>query len=366
MSSVNNHLKALFESNEYVGHRKVIISSAGTSKRNNLKDYLGPNDLLYAEVLPNPSLNQLIDFFSIIQPTLKDVVFGIGGGSVIDFSKLIALFSQTQSADIKGLIESGRFQSIEKALKLVIVPTLFGSGAEQTPFAVCHIGKKKYSVANTVILPSRVEYVPELNISAPTNVKLANVLDCFCQAAESLTAQKANEDSLNFAENTLKILIPIAKDYVRINDLSLANKMAEASMQCGRAIAISKTTGPHAMSYYLTNQLGLSHGNAVGIMFLYFFEKYEEKLFQDEAMSALKNVMNKYFDNNRRELYPSICSYFEALGFDWIELKNTISQCINYKIWCESVNKERLLNGPNKTERFVKEELLLNYFNNLE
>ena len=151
MSSLNNHLKELFGSNEFAGQRKVIISSAGTAKRNNLKQYIEPNDVLYKEVLPNPRLNQLIQFLRVIQLTPKDIIVGIGGGSVIDFSKLVALFVETPSDQIKDIIESAKFESIKKALKLVVVPTLFGSGAEQTPFAVCYIGEKKQTLHTCMI-----------------------------------------------------------------------------------------------------------------------------------------------------------------------------------------------------------------------
>ena len=81
MSSLNNHLKELFGSNEFAGQRKVIISSAGTAKRNNLKQYIESNDVLYKEVLPNPRLNQLIQFLRVIQLTPKDIIVGIGGSS---------------------------------------------------------------------------------------------------------------------------------------------------------------------------------------------------------------------------------------------------------------------------------------------
>ena len=189
------------------------------------------------------------------------------------------------------------FGSIQKALRLISVPTLFGSGAEQTPFAVCYIGKKKYSVANSLILPTRVEYIPEINISAPTNTKLANVLDCFCQAAESLTARNANNVSLEFAEKTLRLLVPIAKEYVNGNSVVLASKMAEASNLCGKAIAISKTTGPHAMSYYLTSVLNWTHGKAVAFTFVYFLEKYRSFESKDVSIQRLFQLLNEILLN---------------------------------------------------------------------
>ena len=352
-------MTALFESNEYVGHRKVIISSAGTSKRNNLKQYLRPYDVLYAEVLPNPSLNQLIDFFRMIKPTHKDLVFGIGGGSVIDFAKLVALFAESPSGDIKGIIESARFGLIRKALKLVIVPTLFGSGAEQTPFAVCYIGNKKYSVANDLILPARVEYIPEINISAPSTTKLANFLDCFCQAAESLTAQSANDVSTEYAEKTLRNLVPIAKKYIWGNSIDLAAKMAEASNLCGKAIAISKTTGPHAMSYYLTSVLNWSHGESVAFTFVYFLEKYRIFESKDESIQRLFQLLNEILP------YQTIEVFFQSLGLEISLLALEVTESIDFTNWINSVNLERLTNGPNVDMTWLAQNEMEEYYTSL-
>ena len=357
MSLVNSKLKDLFLSNEFVGHRKIIISSAGTSKRNNLKQHLGPNDVLYAKVLPNPSLDQLIHFFRNIQLTPKDIVFSIGGGSVIDFSKLVALFADTPDDEIKGLIETGQFQCIERALKLVVVPTLFGSGAEQTPFAVCYIGKNKYSVANGLILPARVEYFPELNMSAPTNTKLANVLDCFCQAAESLTAQSANDVSVKLAERTIRLLVPIAKEYIEGNRIELAAKMAEASCLCGRAIAISKTTGPHAMSYFLTKELNWEHGKAVAMVFPYFFENYDRTLKNNPSVQGALNLLFDLIPFNKIE------DYFVFLGLDFNNLALELVHSINFEDWLLSVNVERLSNGPILHENWLKKDSIFCFYN---
>ena len=359
MSSVNNQLTEIFRSNAFDGSRKIIISSAGTSKRNDLRQYVGANDVLYTEVLPNPSFNQLIEFFKVVQPTESDKVFGIGGGSVIDFSKLVALFANTPNNEIKTFIESSHYNSIKRALKLVVIPTLFGSGAEQTPFAVCYVGKKKYSVTNDLILPFKVEYIPELNISAPSSIKLANVLDCFCQAAESLTARNANRLSIEYAEKTLRLLVPIAKEYIEVNSNDLAAKMAEASSLCGKAISISKTTGPHAMSYFLTANLGWKHGIAVGFVFVFFWEKYKPFNADNLEIQRLFDVLGDIMPPNQ------IIEYFTSLGLNMRKLASYVNDHVDFSNWVSSVNLERLGNGPDINMSWLNEKDLMEFYKSL-
>lgn len=359
MSSVNNQLTEIFRSSAFDGSRKIIISSVGTSYRNNLKQYLGPKDVLYEDVLPNPSLKQLVDFLRIVQPLDKDIIVGIGGGSVIDFSKLVSLFAETPCNEIKRIIETAQYHSIQKALKLVVIPTLFGSGAEQTPFAVCYVGKKKYSVANDLILPFKVEYIPELNISAPSSIKLANVLDCFCQAAESLTARNANGLSIEYAEKTLRLLVPIAKEYIKVNSSDLAAKMAEASSLCGKAISISKTTGPHAMSYFLTANLGWKHGIAVGFVFVFFWEKYKTFSADNLEIQRLFDVLGDIMPPNQ------IIEYFTSLGLDMRKLASYVNDHVDFSNWVSSVNLERLGNGPDINMSWLNEKDLMEFYKSL-
>ena len=47
--------------------------------------------------------------------------------------------------------------------------------------------------------------------------------------------------------------------------------MARAAHLSGRAINISKTTAPHALSYYLTMQHGVPHGHAAALTLGAFF-----------------------------------------------------------------------------------------------
>ena len=50
------------------------------------------------------------------------------------------------------------------------------------------------------------------------------------------------------------------------------NLLMLASYYAGRAINITKTTAPHALSYTLTTAYGIPHGNAVALFLGSFFE----------------------------------------------------------------------------------------------
>ena len=364
MSFVNDQLIEFFGSNEFDGKRKIVISSVGTSKRNNLVQYLGPNDILYAEVLPNPSLRQLVEFFRIVQPTEKDIIVGIGGGSVIDFSKLVALFWETPSNEVRSLIESARYHSIKRALKLVVIPTLFGSGAEQTPFAVCYINDNKYSVSNINILPQKTIYIPEINLTANKDIKAANIVDCTCQAVESLFAIGGNFKSKDYANQCLNLVLIHGIAYVRNSDINETVKISLASNYSGKAIAISKTTGPHALSYYLTKRLGISHGESLVVPFLYFLKIYQDNKNNDLHIKKVMLGLSVALDCDIEEVFESFVLFFGKIGIEISNLASLILQEIDINNWLVSVNQERLANNPRMAlDRLNSVELIefLNY-----
>ena len=344
MSSVNNQLKE-FLTSRIKSKKKIVISSRGASKRLGLNNYLSKDDQIFDRVEPNPNLIQLIEFFQTFNLDSETTVVAIGGGSVIDFSKLVALFFKCKPDNIKTKIESGEYRNIDSALKTVVIPTLYGSGAEQTPFAVCYIGSKKYSVSNPLLFPKSILYFTGFSESIPIKIKEANILDCFCQASESLTSINSNELSKNYAAGAVKLLVKYGRDYIRMN--KHVSEIMKASELCGKAISTSKTTGPHALSYYLTSQHDLPHGKAVGLSFLYFLQFYlSPKYNNDKQLIDFFEQLCISFNCEKTELANEIPEYLDKIGLNTLNLKKSIYSKIDYKEWYSSINLERLVNGP--------------------
>ena len=68
--------------------------------------------------------------------------------------------------------------------------------------------------------------------------------------------------------------------------------MAIASNLAGKAINISKTTAPHAVSYPFTSLFNVSHGHAVGL----FFEKFFKFNYENKDKSETSFDLKKRFD----------------------------------------------------------------------
>lgn len=171
-----------------------------------------------------------------------DVVLAVGGGHVMDIAKAV------------------NFQTGRKPL--IAVPTTAGSGAEATPFAVVYVDGVKTSLEDPMVLPTYAIVDPRLGASVSREVSRASGLDALCQAIESLWARGATDESRAYATEALGLVWPNIMKAVE-GDADARATLMEGAHLAGKAIAISKTTACHALSYGLTARFGVPHGLAV-------------------------------------------------------------------------------------------------------
>ena len=97
-----------------------------------------------------------------------------------------------------------------------------------------------------------------------------------------------DEKSLEYATKSLNISTKSYISYLKNPDLKNASEMIIASNLAGKAINISKTTLPHAVSYPFTSFFNISHGHAVSLFFEDFFKFNYENLSKSESKFNLK------------------------------------------------------------------------------
>ncbi|MBO7483125.1 MAG: iron-containing alcohol dehydrogenase [Kiritimatiellae bacterium] len=169
-------------------------------------------------------------------PSKIDAYIAVGGGTVIDTTKLL-----------RGL--EGELPPF------LAVPTTAGTGAEATRFAVYYDHGRKMSADDVRYLPTDALLIPEFADTQSPYQKAATNFDAYAQAVESLWAKGATDDSKAYATKALELM--------------RQDNWPEASYWAGRAIDISRTTAAHAFSYYLTANYGIPHGHAVYMVFEY-------------------------------------------------------------------------------------------------
>ncbi|RLD41881.1 MAG: alcohol dehydrogenase [Bacteroidetes bacterium] len=291
--------------------------------------------------------NAVLDVFA--QRSFFDLILAIGGGSVLDMAKLISVFAN-QSGDFEDIIQNNRIEGIIKT-PLLAIPTTAGTGAEATHFAVIYIGKNKYSVAAKSILPDYVYLSSEFSASAKSYLTACTGLDAFSQAIESVWSVSSTKESELYALKAIEIIWKNIAKAVNNNDRIAKSAMQEAAFLAGKAINITKTTAPHAISYTFTSYYGIPHGHAVSLSLPYFikynYNLVEEDCTDNRGFMSVKNRIDKILnilDLNIMEVEEALIKFFELLGIE-INIDKLI-QKFDKELIINNVNTERLNNNP--------------------
>ncbi len=289
----------------------------------------------------NPSYEALVKALDALEGTDADLIIAIGGGSVMDFAKLAAIYLENRQAledrfpDISGL---------PAMAPIAAIPTTAGSGSEATHFAVMYRDGAKYSLASPQLQPAYVVVDPELSGIMPPEQTAASGMDALCQAMESLWARNATARSREYARHAISLILQNLEQAFRAPDLKSRRAMALGAFFAGKAINISKTTGPHAMSYYLTDQLGVPHGEAVALNMEFFIEK--------NIPAIRENVRRDFFAlfevPDARALAGRISTLKKNLGLRMDVTDAGLTSRAEIEKYLDSINEERMGNNPAK------------------
>jgi len=214
-------------------------------------------------------LEYLIKKINIINP---DLIIALGGGCVIDYSKLANVLYGIKN--LKKKIKNGTLRIQSKKTKILAIPTTAGSGAEATKFSVIYIDKIKYSVENNLLKPDFFSLIPKLVIKSPKIVRASSGFDAIAQAVESIFSKKKNIRSLKYSSKSLRLSIRCFLEFVNNPNHNNGFQMLKAANFSGKSINIAKTNAPHAFSYFFTSQFKIPHGIAVSIFFIEIINFY--------------------------------------------------------------------------------------------
>ena len=211
----------------------------------------------------NPTLSGVMEGLAAFRAAHFDAVVAVGGGSVLDMAKLIA----TLSAQVgePELFIRGTLPVLRPGPPVIAVPTTAGSGSEATHFAVVFVDGRKYSLAHESMLPRVALVDPDLTASAPPRITASCGLDAFSQGVESLWSVHSTEESRALAGEAITLALRHLVSCVECPTPEARLGMCAASHAAGKAINLTKTTAPHALSYTMTSRFGVPHGHAVAL-----------------------------------------------------------------------------------------------------
>ena len=300
-----------------------------------------------------PILEELIEIINNIKNFKPDLILAVGGGAVIDYAKIANVVDVRE--DLSDLIINYSYPFKKKYTHLGVIPTTAGSGAEVTSNAVIYVDGIKHSFENNLLIPDNFFLIPEFLISAPHKIKASAGFDAIAQALESLVSKKSDNKSVDFASKSLKISINSYLSFLKEPNFKNASEMSIAANLAGKAINISKTTAPHAVSYPFSSLFNISHGHAVGLFFENFFKFNFNNLKKSDTAFDLNKRFQLIFDLLNVKNINDFCTKISVvkkqakLEDNLIKLKIDINE--NSEKIIKGINLLRLGNNPIKIDK---------------
>ena len=195
-----------------------------------------------------------------------DVVAAVGGGSVIDLAKAVAMLlgNGGDPLDYLEVIGSGR-KITQPAVPCVAVPTTAGTGAEVTANAVLASPAHglKASLRSPLMIPRVALVDPELTVSCPPRVTAASGLDALTQCLEPFVSVRANPLTDGLAREGLRrAAAGLRAAYADGRDLGARTDMAMCSLLGGIALANAKLGAVHGLAGVIGGTADVPHGVA--------------------------------------------------------------------------------------------------------
>ncbi len=274
-----NTIEKIGELLSNVGSKKVLmIAGSGSIKKNNVYDItinsLRKNGIEWREcwgVRANPSLAKVREAIAIAKKEKVDAVLAVGGGSVIDTTKIVA--AGVYADDIWQVFE--RKEKIKKALPIFTILTLSATASEMNCSAVISNEEenKKWGTGSPLLYPVASIIQPDVQNTLPWNQTVNGALDAMAHIMEYYFIGTNEETSIAVNEALLKTIIKSveglkvdAKDTISRANLAWAitlglNGISGAGLKGGDWAC-------HDMSHSISCMYPqIAHGGALGVIF---------------------------------------------------------------------------------------------------
>lgn len=221
---------------------------------------------MWSGLTPNPKDHEISAGYEFYRSRGCDVLIAVGGGSVIDAAKGVAILA----ANGGNILD---FEGVDKVTMpippLVVVPSTSGTGADVSQFCIITDTARatKITILGRALVPNTTIIDPRLLTTMPDWLNAATGLDALTHGVEAFVSLGHNQLTDHHA---LRAVVMVADNLIRTMErpqhLPARVQMAQASLEAGLAFSNSILGAAHAMSHQVGGLLDLPHGVINGVL----------------------------------------------------------------------------------------------------
>jgi alcohol dehydrogenase class IV len=264
-------IQTLVEDYKKSGYKKLFVLTAPPIRPlldETLKELqaAGVATEVYQDIVAEPTVN---DFNNILEKARQfgaDSIVGVGGGSVLDVSKLVAAFINSDQ-QVEDCFGTGFIKS--KGLWLACLPTTAGTGSEVSPNAILlderdHLKK---GVVSPFLLADVAYVDPKLTWTVPAKVTADTGMDALTHCIEAYTNKFAHPSVDIYALQGIRLIAANLERAVKNGqDVEAREALAFGSLYGGLCLGPVNTAAVHALSYPLGGEYHIPHGLSNAIL----------------------------------------------------------------------------------------------------
>ena len=301
----------------------IVISNGKSTKANgylarveNELNLAGTGYSIFDKVEANPLKSTVMAGGADARTQQCDFIIALGGGSVMDASKAIAVMA-TNEGDYWEYVDHRR-DVVSKPLPIVAITTTAGTGSEVDPFAVISNPElnRKVGFGTPDLFPVISIVDPELMLSVPPKFTAYQGFDAMFHSVECYISRKANLMSDMFALTAIEnaaAALPVAVN--NGSDIDGRTRMALANTLSGVVMTLSSCTSEHslehAMSAYHQN---LPHGAGLIMISRAYFTHFINKHVCDDRFIRMAQVMGIPDANDPMDFIKALTRIQEECG----------------------------------------------------
>lgn len=285
--------------------KKPFLCCGKSFQKTDIFEYLKKfNPVVFDSIRPNPRFDDMLTGAEIFKNEGCDFMIAAGGGSPMDSAKMIRLMATN---DVKKALSEPMKNNEYKAL---FIPTTSGSGSEATKTSVFYLNEvDKFSVHNFDFIPDYILFDERLLKTVSPYQRRSTCLDALCHSIESYWSTKANDESREYAEKSIKLFFEFKDRYIENTDEGNRG-MLWASYYGGKAINITGTVAPHALCYNITMNCGTAHGHSVAFLLSKIYEFILERDYPKELFENFSKIMGGKEVKDGLDIFNSLLNEF--------------------------------------------------------
>lgn len=329
IKAVPEEIKARGFKKAFVASDPDLVKFGVTKKVTDLLDEAGIEYVLYSNIKPNPTIENVQTGVAAFKEAGADCIVAIGGGSSMDTSKAIGIIiTNPEFADVRSL--EGVAPTKNPCAPIIAVPTTAGTAAEVTiNYVITDVEKKrKFVCVDNHDIPVVAVVDPEMMSSMPKGLTAATGMDALTHAIEGYITKGAWELSDMFHIKAIEIIARSLRGAVE-NTAEGREGMALGQYVAGMGFSNVGLGVDHSMAHTLSAYYDMPHGKACAILLpttMEYNAEYTGEKYKDIAKAmGVEGVDGMTQEEYRKAAVDAVKKLGEDVGIE-MTLKGVVKE----------------------------------------